>query len=75
MVLMFSNQFSERVFANYAIRRLAVDYGVPLVTNIQVATLFADALEAQGGKGGATLASLDSRSVHEFYEERGVAGA
>jgi len=75
MVLMFSNQFSERVFINYAIRRLAVDYGVPLVTNIQVATLFADSLEAQGAKGGSPLPALDPRSVHEFYEERGVAGA
>jgi carbamoyl-phosphate synthase large subunit len=74
MVLMFSNQFSERVFGNYAIRRLAVDYGVPLITNMQVARLFADALEAQHGSAGK-LQTLDSRSVHEFYEERGVVGA
>ena len=38
LVLMFSNQFSERILINYAIRRLAVDYGVPLITNIQVPT-------------------------------------
>ena len=37
LVLMFSNQF-ERILINYAIRRLAVDHGVPL-TNIQVPTL------------------------------------
>ena len=37
LVLMFSNQFSERILVNYAIRRLAVDFGVPLITNIQVA--------------------------------------
>ena len=36
MVLMFSNQYSQRVLTNYAIRRLAVDYNVPLITNIQV---------------------------------------
>ena len=36
---MFSNQFSERILSNYAIRRLAVDYGVPLITNIQVSNL------------------------------------
>jgi len=36
MTLMFSNQFSERILINYAIRRLSVDFGVPLITNIQV---------------------------------------
>ena len=74
MVLMFSNQYSERIFANYAIRRLAVDYGVPLITNMQVAKMFADSIEATGGTAG-NLAALDPRSVHEFYEERGVVGA
>jgi carbamoyl-phosphate synthase large subunit len=67
MVLMFSNQFSERVVSNYAIRRLAVDYGVPLITNMQVAGLFADSLEKQGSAAGAEL-RLDPRSVHEWYE-------
>merc|ERR1719218_564734 len=42
LVLMFSNQFSERILINYAIRRLAVDFGVPLITNIQVAQMFAE---------------------------------
>jgi methylglyoxal synthase len=74
MVLMFSNQYSERIFTNYAIRRLSVDYGVPLVTNVQVAKLFADAVEATGGTAG-NLPTLDPRSVHEMYEERGVTGA
>ena len=37
LVLMFANTFSQRVETNYDIRRLAVDYGVPLLTNIQVA--------------------------------------
>jgi carbamoyl-phosphate synthase large subunit len=36
LVLMFSNQFSQNILTNYAIRRLAVDYGVPLITNVQV---------------------------------------
>jgi len=74
MVLMFSNQYSERIFTNYAIRRLSVDYGVPLVTNMQVAQMFADAIEATGGTAG-NLVTLDPRSVNEFYEERGVKGA
>ena len=72
MVLMFSNQFSERTVSNYAIRRLAVDYGVPLITNVQVAKLFAESLEALGGHAGL---ALDPRSVHEWYEARQVSGA
>jgi len=78
LVLMFSNQFSERILTNYAIRRLAVDYGVPLITNIQVASMFADALEAAsiGDKasghettdGRAAGNRLDPRSLHEWYE-------
>jgi len=67
MVLMFSNQFSERTVSNYAIRRLAVDYGVPLITNLQVAELFAESVEALGGKSGL---KLDPRSVHEWYDAR-----
>eukprot|EP00965_Chrysotila_dentata_P250569 6209525-Pleurochrysis_carterae.AAC.1 len=69
LVLMFSNQFSQRVLTNYAIRRLAVDYGVPLITNIEVAQLFADSLEATGGvRGEPSGDELDVRSLHEWYE-------
>ena len=74
MVFMFSNQYSERLELNYAIRRLAVDYGVPLVTNIQVAKMFAESIEATGSTAG-NLVTLDQRSVNEFYEERGIDGA
>ena len=43
---MFSNQYSQRVLTNYAIRRLAVDYNVPLITNIQVEMCVGDAESA-----------------------------
>jgi len=62
LVMMFSNQFSERILTNYAIRRLAVDYGVPLMTNLQVAGMFADALEAKQGEFTA-----NSQSLHDWY--------
>ena len=45
LVLMFSNQFSEKILTNYAIRRLAVDFGVPLITNVKVAQALADSLD------------------------------
>ena len=69
---MFSNQFSERILFNYAIRRLAVDFGVPLITNVQVAKMFAESLEAAGAKATGEVANskvvLDPRSLHEWYE-------
>merc|ERR1719310_2022787 len=70
LVLMFSNQFSERILINYAIRRLAVDFGVPLITNIQVAQTFAESLEAAGahatGDQPNNKVVLDVRSLHEW---------
>ena len=72
LVLMFSNQYSTRVVTNYAIRRLAVDYGIPLITNIQVAQMFAEARERAGAKAvsrdTANTVVLDARSLHEWYE-------
>jgi len=67
LVFMFSNQYSSRTLTNYAIRRLTVDYGVPLITNIQVAQLFADALEATQGREDGSFQSYDPRSVLEWY--------
>ena len=69
---MFSNQFSERILQNYAIRRLAVDFGVPLITNVQVASMFAEALKEAGATATGETANskvvLDPRSLHEWYE-------
>ncbi|KAH9257728.1 carbamoyl-phosphate synthase, large subunit [Batrachochytrium salamandrivorans] len=42
--LMFSNQSSKRTETNYQIRRLAVDFGVSLFTDIHVAIKLTDAL-------------------------------
>merc|ERR1719440_783796 len=73
LVLMFSNQFSERILINYAMRRLAVDFGVPLITNIQVAQMFAESLEAAGahatGEKPNNKVVLDVRSLHEWTIE------
>mmetsp|Transcript_34777 Transcript_34777/g.104444 ORF Transcript_34777/g.104444 Transcript_34777/m.104444 type:complete len:1527 (-) Transcript_34777:300-4880(-) len=68
LVLMFSNQFSQNILTNYAIRRLAVDFGVPLITNVQVAQLLADSLEATSTDiAKPNGVGLDPRSLHEWY--------
>ena len=71
MVLMFANNFSERLEANYDIRRLAVDFGVPLLTNLQVAELFADAMEkAAASTGGDLVQYLQTKTLKEYYADR-----
>ena len=71
MVLMFANNFSQRVETNYDIRRLAVDFGVPLITNLQVAELFADAMmQAKEKNGGDLLQFLETKTLKEHYGDR-----
>lgn len=63
-------QYSGRTVENYAIRRLSVDFGVPLVTNLQVAALFADSMETlQLGGQKLSAAKLDVRSMQEHYAD------
>ena len=40
LVMMFANSNSQRTEKNYEIRRLATDFGIPLITNVQVAELY-----------------------------------
>jgi methylglyoxal synthase len=72
LVLMFSNQYSKRVLSNYAIRRLAVDYNVPLITNIQVSQMLAESLREAGARATGDEANDkvlgDSRSLSAWYE-------
>jgi len=63
--LMFSNQSSRRTEINYLIRRLAVDFGVPLFTDIHVAIALTKALKAlSDGK-----IKLETKPLVEFYAD------
>merc|ERR1711865_138681 len=66
MVFMFSNQLSVRNETNYAIRRLATDYNVPLITNLEVAEYFIDSIEAM--RAGNLLGNS---SLQEYWERDG----
>jgi carbamoyl-phosphate synthase (ammonia) len=66
LVLMFSNQMSVRKEANYQIRRLATDFNVPLITNVQVAEYLIAAIEKQRAGG-----LLDTKSLQEYWAEDG----
>jgi carbamoyl-phosphate synthase (ammonia) len=74
LVLMFANTFSERVKTNYDIRRLAVDYGVPLLTNIQVAQLLADAIEKNQDMAKKGDNFMKIMTLREYYEKEALEG-
>eukprot|EP00924_Labyrinthula_sp_SR-Ha-C_P009346 maker-scaffold_2-snap-gene-21.56-mRNA-1 protein AED:0.01 eAED:0.01 QI:0/0/0/1/1/1/4/0/1535 len=63
MVLMFANNLSKRIETNYTIRRVAVDFGVPLITNLQVASALADAFEKVYKEG----MDLEEKTLEEYY--------
>ena len=57
---------SKRLEDNYLMRRTAVDFGVPLMTNLQLVKCFSDA--AHKLKKGEML-DLDAKTLFEHYEE------
>jgi len=64
---MFANNFSKRTETNYTIRRVAVDYGVPLITNLQVASAIADSFD-KFYKGEMTMSP---KTLKEHYADEG----
>ena len=62
---MFSNISSKRTEVNYNIRRLSVDFGVPLITDIHVAMAITDALDKLK-KGEITL---QVKTLAEYFRE------
>jgi len=70
LVFMFANNFSKRLDTNYTIRRVAVDFGVPLITNLQVASALADSFELYyNGK-----LELENKTLPEYYKEEAERG-
>ena len=65
---MFANTFSERVKTNYDIRRLAVDFGVPLLTNIQIAQLLADSIEKHKACQAKGVEFMECKTLREYYD-------
>lgn len=67
MVFMFANNFSVRTQTNYTIRRVAIDFGVPLITNLQVAEALANSFE----KHYNGELDLKVKTLKEYYEKEG----
>uniref|UniRef100_A0A8C5HY15 Carbamoyl-phosphate synthase [ammonia], mitochondrial n=1 Tax=Gouania willdenowi TaxID=441366 RepID=A0A8C5HY15_GOUWI len=61
LVVNLPNNNTRHVKDNFLIRRMAVDYGVPLITNYQVVKLFAEAIHNAG--------ELDTTSLFHYRQK------
>jgi len=50
--------------SNYLVRRTAVDFAVPLLTNVKLMTMFADAMEVHSK---TPMVGLVPSSLFEYY--------
>jgi len=57
---------STKLQENYIMRRTAVDFGVPLLTNMQLVEMFADSLYKHKQEG---LVGLDPKTLFEHYTQ------
>ncbi|DBA02545.1 TPA: hypothetical protein N0F65_011017 [Lagenidium giganteum] len=65
LVVNLPNSESKQLKNNYLIRRTAVDYSVPLLTNISLVKLFVDSMAIHKKK---PLLGLDGDSLFDYYE-------
>ena len=64
LVINLPNQFSEALNDNYMIRRTAMDFSVPLLTNINLATLFTGAMARHKQN---PMEGLKADSLFDYY--------
>lgn len=72
MVINIPTHKSTKLADNYTMRRSAVDYGVPLLTNMNLVKMFTDAVY-QHKQGG--LVGLEPKTLFEHYEGESDADA
>lgn len=64
LVINMPNADSAQLENNYLIRRTAVDYNVPLLTNLETVMLFIEAIEAHIK---SPMLGLQARDLFEYY--------
>jgi carbamoyl-phosphate synthase (ammonia) len=65
LVVNLPNSESKQIENNYLIRRTAVDFSIPLLTNISLVKLFVEAMAVHKKK---PLLGLDADSLFDYYE-------
>jgi len=64
MVINIPTYESKRLEDNFQMRRTAVDFGIPLLTNVQLVKVFADAVQAHDRDSG-----LEPTTLFEHYQD------
>ena len=72
LVINIPTHESTKLEDNYQMRRTAVDFGVPLLTNLQLVQMFADALYQHKKQG---LVALQPKTLFEHYNAESDADA
>eukprot|EP00968_Pinguiococcus_pyrenoidosus_P015568 scaffold1439_cov282-Pinguiococcus_pyrenoidosus.AAC.4 len=65
LVVNIPTPFSEKIEDNYIMRRTAVDFGIPLITNINLVKMFSDAVVAHGKE---EMIGLRPDSLFDYYQ-------
>lgn len=65
LVINLPNAESQQIENNYLIRRTAVDFNVPLLTNIDTVMLFVEAIEKHKK---SPMLGLQARALFEYYQ-------
>lgn len=66
LVINLPTHESKRLEDNYAIRRTAVDFGIPLLTNLNLVKLLTSALMYD--RKQQKLVALDPESLFDYYQ-------
>lgn len=66
LVVNLPNPYSEQPLHNYHIRRTAVDFNVPLLTNVKLFSMFADAIDKHTRE---PMVGLKPESLFTYYEQ------
>ena len=67
LVINIPNHKSKRLEDNYLMRRSAVDFGIPLLTNMNLVKCFTDAVYTNKMEPGK-MVGLHPQSLFEHYE-------
>ena len=70
LVINIPTHESQRLEDNFQMRRTAVDFGIPLLTNTQLVKVFANAVYAHGGESG-----LEPKTLFQHYQDETDADA
>ena len=73
LVINIPTHSSKRLEDNYQMRRNAVDYGIPLLTNMNLVKMFSDSIHKHRVEG--SMVGLEPKTLFEHYQKESDADA